>query len=78
MQKKISLSLERKEEMRRKVVDYFGNERDEELGELASQLILDFFIEELGADLYNQGIEDANIYLRDKLDDLFALQIKRR
>ncbi len=77
MEKRISLSDERKELMRRRIVDYFGKERDEDLGELASQLILDFFIDELGSELYNQGVEDAHMYLMDKLDDLFALQIKR-
>lgn len=78
MEKRIKLSNERKEFMRSKIVDYFGEERDEDLGELASQLILDFFIDELGADLYNQGVEDAHAYMLDKLEDLYALQIKRR
>ena len=64
--------------MRSKIVDYFGREREEDLGELASQLILDFFVEELGPDLYNQGVEDAHAYVLDKLEDLYALQIKRR
>lgn len=77
MEKRIKISDAKKEEMRRKIVAYFDNERDEDLGELASQLILDFFIEELGADFYNQGIEDAQVYIRDKLEDLYSLQIKR-
>ncbi len=77
MKKRIKLSSERKEAMTSKIVEYFWEERDEELGELASQLILDFFIEELGSHIYNQGVEDAYTYTRDKLEDLFALQIKR-
>lgn len=78
MDKKIKISEERKEFMRSKVVEYFADERDEELGELASQLILDFFIDELGIEIYNQGVEDAHAYVLDKLEDLYALQIKRR
>lgn len=78
MNKKIKLTSERKEAMRIKIVDYFGKERDEDLGELASQLILDFFLEELGPELYNQGVEDAHSYLFDKLEDLYALKIVRR
>lgn len=78
MEKKIKLSDERREFMRSKVVEYFAKEREEELGELASALILDFFIDELGADIYNQGVEDAHAYVLDKLEDLYALQIKRR
>ncbi len=78
MKKKINLSDARKEGMRRKVVEYFASERDESLGELASQLILDFFIEEIGPEIYNQGVEDAHTYMINSLDDLFALQIKRK
>lgn len=58
------------------VKDYFSKERDEDLGDLASQLILDFFIKELAPYVYNQGIEDAYVYMKDKADDLFALQIR--
>ena len=77
MKKKINLSNEKKEAMKSKIVEYFWEERDEDLGELASQLILDFFLFLLAASIYNQGVEDAYTYTRDKLEDLFALQIKR-
>ena len=77
MKKKINLNAENKEAMRSKIVKYFSEERDEDLGELASQLILDFFLMELAPSIYNQGVEDAYTYTRDKLEDLFALQIKR-
>lgn len=77
MKKKIKLSDSNKELMRSKIVEYFANERDEDLGELASQLILDFFVDELAPSVYNQGVEDSYAYTRDKLEDLFALQIKR-
>ena len=63
-------------EMISHIKDYFSNERDEELGDLASELILDFFINELGPYIYNQGIEDAYAYIQDKADDLFGLQIR--
>lgn len=78
MNKKIKLSSERKEIMKLKIMEYFRRERDEDLGELASQLILDFFLEELGAEIYNQGVEDSHNYLFDKLEDLYALKIVRR
>ena len=78
MEKRIKLSDERREFMRSKIVEHFDKERDEDLGELASSLILDFFIDELGSDIYNQGVEDAHAYMLDKLEDLYALQIKKR
>lgn len=75
---RIKLSKETKEEMRYKIIEYFSKERDEDLGELASQLILDFFIDELSPYIYNQGVEDSYTYIRDKSEDLFLLQIVRR
>ena len=78
MDKRVKLSDGRKELMRGKIVEHFSAERDEDLGQLASQLILDFIIDELGADFYNQGVEDAHAYVLDKLEDLYALQIKRK
>jgi uncharacterized protein (DUF2164 family) len=75
---RIKISKENKEEMRNRIMNYFSEERDEDLGDLASELLLDFFIEELGPYIYNQGIEDAYVYIKDKVDDLFALQIIKR
>jgi len=37
------------------IKNYFINERDEELGDLASSKILDFIIDELLLDFYNQA-----------------------
>ena len=38
---------------------YFERERDEEIGELAAGLLLDFVGEQLGPYFFNRGIEDA-------------------
>lgn len=78
MDAKINISKENKEEMRNHIINYFSRERDEDLGELASRLLLDFFIEELAPYVYNQGIEDAYMCIKDKVEDLYALQIIRR
>ena len=78
MDKRIKISKEGKEEMRHIIEEYFREERDEDLGELASILLVDFFIKELGPFIYNQGVEDAHVYIKDKVEDLFALQIVRR
>lgn len=75
MTTKIKVSEGNKEAMRLRIVEYFSKERDEDMGILASQLVLDFFLEELAPYAYNQGIEDASLYIRDKLDDLFSVQI---
>ena len=49
---------------------YFQENLDEELGELGAQLLLEFFIRELGAPVYNQAIRDAHAFFEEKLTDL--------
>ncbi|MBC8591055.1 DUF2164 domain-containing protein [Wansuia hejianensis] len=78
MNNRIKISKNKKKEMVDKIKDYFSNERNENIGDLAAELILDFFIKELGSHIYNQGIDDAYTYIKDKTEDLFALQIIRR
>nr|WP_277717579.1 DUF2164 domain-containing protein [Priestia flexa]WEZ10301.1 DUF2164 domain-containing protein [Priestia flexa] len=53
---------------------YFLNERDEEIGELAAGLLLDFFIDKIAVEFYNLGVEDSYRYMSDRLEDLFAIQ----
>ena len=76
MNNQIKITNEIRMEMISHIRDYFSKERDEELGDLASELILDFFVNELGPYIYNQGIEDSYAYIQDKADDLFGLQIR--
>lgn len=40
---------------------YFERERDEELGELAAGLLLDFLVDEIGPLFYNRGINEAQM-----------------
>lgn len=74
MRNKFKLSKEKREAMISAIKKYFQNERDEELGELASGLILDFFIEKLAPEFYNQGVCDSYKYMSDKIEDLLGIQ----
>lgn len=71
---KITLSKEKKEEMISVIKDYFYNEREEEIGDLAASMLLNFITEELGPEYYNQGITDAYRYMNDRAEDLLGLQ----
>ena len=53
---------------------YFLKERDEAVGTLFASLMLDFFIEKLGPEIYNIGVLDAYKYFVDKTEDLLAIQ----
>jgi len=70
----ISLTRERRHEMVEAIQNYFDKERDEELGNLAAGLMLDFIIEELAGEFYNQGVQDSYKFMSDKCEDLLTLQ----
>ncbi|WP_019230042.1 DUF2164 domain-containing protein [Sedimentibacter sp. B4] len=71
---KIELPKEKREEMIFKIKNYFLNERDEELGDLASIMIFEFITEELAAEFYNQGVYDSYKYMNDRCEDLLSIQ----
>lgn len=70
----IKLSKEKKDEMISLIKNYFLEEREEELGDLASSLILRFIIEELAPEFYNQGVYDSYKYMNDRIEDLLSVQ----
>lgn len=72
---KIKLSKEKKEEMISSIKNYFLKEREEELGDLASNMILNFIIEELAPEFYNEGVYDSYKYMNDRNEDLLSIQI---
>ena len=74
-QQRIKLSKEAKEHMITEIKRYYLNERDEELGDLAAGLFLDFIIEELAPEFYNQGVYDSCDFMKDKCEDLLTIQI---
>ena len=67
---RIQLSDERRASLVSAIQAYFSEHLDREIGELGAGLLLDFFVRELGAPVYNQAIRDAHDFLQDKLVDL--------
>lgn len=57
-----------------KIKYYFQNERDEELGDLAAGLILDFIIDELSPEFYNKGVYDSYKYMNERMEDMLGIQ----
>ena len=74
LKNKITLSEEKRKEMIVTIQNYFEQERDEVLGDLAASIILDFIINQLGPDFYNQGIYDSYRYMNDRVEDILGLQ----
>ncbi len=74
MRNKIKLTKEKREDMIASIKTYFLKERDEELGDLASGFVLDFIIEKLAPEFYNQGVQDSYAYMNEKIEDLLEIQ----
>ncbi|MDZ5000540.1 DUF2164 family protein [Clostridium perfringens] len=74
MKKTFVISKEKREALKNEIKTYFYEERDEELGDLASNMILDFFMDKLAVEFYNQGIEDSYKYIIDRAEDLLGIQ----
>lgn len=74
MKNTIKLNKEKRNYMISAIRTYFLNEREEELGDLAANLILDFFIEKLGPEIYNQGVYDSYRYINTQIEDLLGIQ----
>lgn len=73
---KIKISKEKEEHMLDEIKEYFEVERGEELGDLASSIILHFITEKLAPEFYNQGVYDAHKYMSDRCDDLLTIEMK--
>lgn len=75
MDKRLQLTNEEQRQLIKSVQDFFLREQDQEIGDLAAMLIIDFMIKQLGPVYYNRGIQDAIKVMGDKLDDLYGLKI---
>lgn len=67
---RIRLSEERKAAMLRSIHRFHLDRLDREIGTLQAEMLLEFFVKELGAPVYNQAIQDAHAFLQSKLEDL--------
>lgn len=70
----ITLSEEAKKQAVDDIKEFFIERRDEEIGQLAAELLLDFMIEKIGAVIYNQAIQDAQAFMSGKVEDLYGLE----
>jgi uncharacterized protein (DUF2164 family) len=71
---KFKITKEKRDEMIAAIKAYYFDERDEEIGDLAASMVLDFIMEELAPEFYNQGVYDAYKYMNDRVEDLLGIQ----
>ena len=49
---------------------YCAEELDLELGDLPGKLLLDFILSDIGPSIYNRGVADAQVYMRDRVAEV--------
>jgi len=68
----VELDEQRRAHLVSRLQGFFLEEFDEELSPFRAEGVLDFFLEALGPSVYNQGVQDARVFMAKKLDDLDA------
>lgn len=64
------LPTEKKQVVKREIIDFFENERDEQIGQIAAQDLLEFFLKSVGKEVYNMGIGDAQKAIKQRMEEL--------
>lgn len=52
------------------IIRFFKEERDEEIGMIAAEEVLDFFLKSSALFIYSKGIEDSKILLQKRFEDI--------
>jgi len=61
------------------IITYFDKERDEQIGLVAAEDILDFFLQILGNEIYNSAVDDVKNILKKQLENLdFEAELLKR
>lgn len=70
--KVIKLTNEDKNRLIKEIQDFFYTERDEQIGVIAAEVVLDFFLESLGKTIYNKSLMEAKAWFTGQLENLDA------
>lgn len=62
------ISQEKKKAILEEIISFFENERDEKIGCIAAEKVLEFFMEDLGKTIYNKALDDAKIFYDKKFE----------
>ncbi len=66
----IKLTDTRRERLVANLQGFYRQEFEEEISAFRAQALADFFLEALGPQVYNQGVQDARGFIQRSLDDL--------
>ena len=52
------------------IIEFFKSEKNETIGIIFAENILDHFLHTIGLHIYNKGIDDSIEHLRDRFEDI--------
>lgn len=67
---KIDFDSDKKAIYIKEIIGFFHTERGEEIGIIAAEHVLDFFLQTVGEEIYQRAITDAKMVLKEKLESL--------
>jgi uncharacterized protein (DUF2164 family) len=75
----LKMPKDQKIQMINLIQQYFREERDEEIGDLAAEFLMDFMIQQISPWIYNQAIHDVQTIISQKIalleEDVDALKM---
>lgn len=66
----IELSRDVRKQLRASIKRYVAENLDRDIGDLKGDMLLEYFLKEIGPTVYNQAISDAQTYLQGRVADL--------
>jgi uncharacterized protein (DUF2164 family) len=73
----IKLPPDTNKRLRASIQRYVREELDQEIGDLKADLLLDYFLKEIGPSVYNQAVADAQTYFAQRVADLEGVCYER-
>lgn len=64
------LTDEEKDKAKDELIHFFEEERDEQIGVIAAEELINFFLQSVGSNLYNKGVADAKKALENRMEEL--------
>jgi uncharacterized protein (DUF2164 family) len=64
------LTDEEKKMAKEELILFFKNKRDEQIGIIAAEEIINFFLQSVGSKLYNKGVTDAKKVIENRIEEL--------
>lgn len=66
----IKLSNEQKKALKEEIHAYYLDERGEDIGIIHQEGLVDLFIDRLAPIIYNRALDDAKLWISQRLDDM--------